>query len=33
MEPMEDGRVRVRLRSPQPTTAPGQFAVFYLRCV
>lgn len=30
IEPMEDGRVRVRLRSPQPTTAPGQFAVFYL---
>ena len=26
----EKYRVRVRLRSPQPTTAPGQFAVFYL---
>ena len=29
MEPMEDGRVHVRLRSLQPTTAPGQYAVFY----
>ncbi len=30
IEPRENGRVSVRLRSPQPTTAPGQFAVFYV---
>lgn len=29
MEPEPEGGVRVVLRSPQPTTAPGQFAVFY----
>lgn len=29
MEPWENGRVRVRLRSPQQATAPGQFVVFY----
>lgn len=27
--PREDGGVSVRLESPQPTTAPGQYAVFY----
>lgn len=30
MEPEDDDRVRVRLLSPQPATAPGQHAVFYL---
>lgn len=29
MEPEDEDRVRVRLRSAQPTTAPGQYAVFY----
>lgn len=29
MEPREDGGVIVRLREPQPLTAPGQWAVFY----
>ncbi|MEG1827641.1 MAG: tRNA 2-thiouridine(34) synthase MnmA [Gordonibacter sp.] len=29
IEPEPEGGVRVTLRSPQPTTAPGQFAVFY----
>ena len=29
MEPEGEDRVRVRLRSAQPTTAPGQYAVFY----
>ena len=29
MEPRENGRVLVRLRDAQPTTAPGQYAVFY----
>lgn len=29
MEPREDGGVTVRLREPQPLTAPGQWAVFY----
>lgn len=30
IEPEDDDRVRVRLLSPQPATAPGQHAVFYL---
>lgn len=29
MEPRANGRVLVRLRDAQPTTAPGQYAVFY----
>lgn len=29
VEPRDDGTVFVRLESPQPTTAPGQYAVFY----
>ena len=28
IEPEPEGRVRAVLREPQPTTAPGQFAVF-----
>ena len=30
IEPLGNGHVLVRLRSPQPTTAPGQYAVFYM---
>lgn len=30
MEPAQGGGVAVRLNEPQPTTAPGQYAVFYV---
>ncbi|MDU1387739.1 MAG: aminomethyltransferase beta-barrel domain-containing protein, partial [Eggerthella sp.] len=29
IEPEDDQRVSLALRSPQPTTAPGQYAVLY----
>lgn len=30
IEPAQDGGLSVRLNEPQPTTAPGQYAVFYV---